>query len=103
MKLAVPEAPNTDVSRLDALRELWTGAGLTDIETREISVTRTFADFDDYWATVQGAPSMGPVLAAMPAADVARLKTRMRAVLAPADTGRVTCRARANAVKGRAP
>ena len=33
----------------EALRNLWTGAGLDAVETREITVQRTFADFDDYW------------------------------------------------------
>ena len=37
--------------RMEALRELWTGAGLEAVETREITVQRTFADFDDFWTT----------------------------------------------------
>jgi hypothetical protein len=66
-------------------------------------VRRTFADFDDYWATVLGGPSVGPQLAAMAPATLARLCARMRARL-PADAaGRLTYGARANAVKGRVP
>lgn len=92
--------PSPDASRMDAMYDLWTGAGLEGIETREITVQRTFADFDDYWTTVLGGPSVGPGLAAMTAEDLALLKTRMRARL-PADaTGRITYSARANAVKG---
>jgi hypothetical protein len=73
------------------------------VETREIAVRRTFADFEDYWATVLGGASVGPQLAAMAPADVARLRARMRERL-PADAdGRITCAARANAVKGRTP
>ena len=83
--------------------ELWTGAGLQAVETREITVQRTFADFDDYWTTVLGGPSVGPGLAAMAAEDLTRLKTQMRAQL-PADvSGSITCSARANAVKGCVP
>ena len=88
---------------MDAMRDLWTGAGLDAVETREITVQRTFADFDDYWTTVLGGPSVGSKLAAMASEDIALLKARMRARL-PADAkGRITYSARANAVKGRVP
>ena len=43
--------PSPGASRMDALRNLWTGAGLEAVETREITVQRTFADFDDFWTT----------------------------------------------------
>ena len=99
--VAVPTPPSPGASRIDALRELWAGAGLDAVETREITVRRTFADFADYWATVRGGPSVGPQLAAMASDDLALLEARMRARL-PADAaGRITYTARANAVKGR--
>jgi hypothetical protein len=82
---------------------LWSGAGLEAVETREITVQRTFADFDDYWTTVLGGPSVGPSLAAMASEDVALLQERMRARLPVDVTGRITYSARANAVKGRVP
>jgi SAM-dependent methyltransferase len=103
MGVAVAMPPSPGASRLDALEALWTGAGLEDIATREIAVERTFADFDDYWTTIFGGPSVGPKLAAMAPADLALLKARMRARL-PADAaGRITYGARANAIKGRVP
>jgi SAM-dependent methyltransferase len=87
-------------SGLDAMRDLWKGARLDAVETREVAVQRTFADFDDFWTTIFMGPSVGPGLSAMAPDELALLKTRMRARL-PADvTGRITCRARANAVKG---
>jgi SAM-dependent methyltransferase len=99
----VPVPPSPGASRIDAMRELWTGAGLETVETREITVQRIFIDFDDYWTTIFGGPSVGPRLAAMASRDLARLCARMRARL-PADTaGRITYSARANAVKGRVP
>src|SRR3954470_7995294 len=63
--VAVPTPPSREASRIDAMLDLWTGAGLDGIETREITVRRTFAHFDDYWATILGGPSVGPTLAAM--------------------------------------
>lgn len=97
----VPAPPRPEASRIDVLRELWADAGLGGIETREIDVRRTFADFDDFWTTVLGAPSVGALLAAMTAAEVEAFKTRLRARLPVGADGRITCTARANAIKGR--
>ena len=99
--VAVPVAPSPGASRTDAMLELWTGAGLHGVETHEISVQRTFADFDDYWTTILGGPSVGPSLGAMAPQDIATLKARMRTRLPADSAGRITCGARANAVKGR--
>lgn len=99
--IPVPAPPSADASRMETLRGLWTGAGLLDVETREISARRTFSDFDDYWTTVLGGPSVGRQLAAMAFEDLESLKAVMRERL-PADaTGRITYEARANAVRGR--
>jgi len=85
---------------MEALRGLWTGAGLDAVETREITVRRTFADFDDFWTISVMAASLGSTIAALASVDVERLKERVHARL-PADaTGRITYDARANAIKG---
>jgi len=103
MNVKLPAPPSAGASRMDALRELWTNAGLEAVETREIAVQRTFADFDDFWITSLGSSLLGPAVAAMAAADVETLKARVRARM-PADAkGRITYGARANAVKGRVP
>lgn len=101
--IATLRPPSAEASRIDALRELWTGAGLEAVETREITVQRTFADFDDFWTTTLLGPSVGPTLAAMASADVELVKTRVRARLPADTTGLITYSARANAVKGRVP
>jgi hypothetical protein len=88
-------------SRIEALRTLWTGAGVTAIETREISVQRTFANFDEFWAIAQLAPSLRPTTAAMSSQDMERLKARVHARLTADAAGRITYTARANAIKGR--
>jgi SAM-dependent methyltransferase len=99
----VPVPPSADASRIEAMRDLWAAAGLEGVETRQITVQRTFDDFDDYWTTILRGPSVGSKLAAMTSADLALLEARMRARL-PADAaGRITYGARANAVKGRVP
>jgi SAM-dependent methyltransferase len=103
MGLKFPYPPSADASRMEVLGDLWTGAGLEAIETREITVQRTFADFDDFWTTSLIGSTVGPTVAAMAASDVERLKSGLRARL-PADAaGRITCSGRANAIKGRVP
>lgn len=101
MGVAVPKPPSPEASRMDSLRDLWAGAGLDSVETREFDVRRTFADFEDYWETVRGGPSVGRQLAAMAHDDLARLRARMGALMPPDASGRITYGARANAVKGR--
>ena len=103
MGLTPPRPPQMDASRMEALRDLWTGAGLEALETREIIVHRTFAHFDDFWMTKMKAATLGPTVAAMASGDVETLKSRVRARL-PADTeGRITYGARAHAIKGHLP
>lgn len=98
-----PLPPNAGASRMEALRVLWTNAGLQAVETREITVQRTFTDFDDFWDSSTITSSLRSTLAAMPAGDVEGLKSRLRARL-PADAaGRITYGARANAIQGRVP
>lgn len=99
----VPVPPNNDISRIDAMSDLWARSGLDGIDTRVITVQRRFADFEDYWTTVHGSPSAGSRLAAMTSEDRALLKSRMRARLPADDAGRIIYGATANAIKGRVP
>ncbi|MDF2447265.1 MAG: methyltransferase protein [Moraxellaceae bacterium] len=99
--LTVPAPPSPEASRLETLRELWTDAGLMEVETHTITVQRTFADFADYWTTVLGGPSVGATLAALTPAAVADLQARVQAALPVAADGSISCSGRANAVMGR--
>jgi ubiquinone/menaquinone biosynthesis C-methylase UbiE len=100
MGLAPPRPPKMEASRIEMLRELWTGAGISSVEMREIRVHRTFADFDELWMANLKAPSLGPTVAAMESADVETLKRRVRARLPADPEGRITYGARAHAIKG---
>jgi ubiquinone/menaquinone biosynthesis C-methylase UbiE len=100
MGIDIPTTPNPEASRIDVLQKLWSEAGLRDIATTEIVVQRTYTNFDDYWETVLGAPSVGPTLAAMSKSDEAALKDRLRHQLSVGIDGQIICTARANAIKG---
>ena len=94
--------PGIDQTRMETTRGLWAAAGLCRIETKEIQVQRTFASFDDFWA-ISTTGSTGPVIAQMPSTEVELLKARVRARLAEDFVGRITCSAKAIAVKGQVP
>ena len=88
---------------MEPLRALWSGAGIETIETRKITVQRTFASFDEFWTTSTATGSIKPTIAALAASDLETVKSRVRAKL-PADAaGRITYSGFANAVKGRVP
>lgn len=98
----VPMPPVPDASRLDRMAALWAEAGLEAVETRAIAVTRTYADFADYWATAAMGPSVARPLAGLPPDAVGAFAEALRARLpAPDADGRLTVHARAHAVTGR--
>ena len=96
-----PLPPSVEASRLENTQALWSGAGLKDIETREIIVQRTFRDFDEFWSITTLGPSMAPIIGAMPGDDRKALMDQVRRTLPADGAGRITCSARANAIKGR--
>ncbi len=98
-----PMPPSPECSRIEALSDLWTIAGLEDIQTTAIDVERTFADFDDVWNTVLGGPSAGQALAAMAVEEVSRFRELLRDRLQPGGSGRVSLSGRAHAIRGTVP
>lgn len=100
MGLTPPRGPQLEASGMQALRGLWAGAGLEAVETREITVDRTFANFNDFWMTEIKSPAIAPVLAAMASGNVEALKSRVLARLPADPEGRIIHRARAHAIKG---
>jgi len=93
--------PRPEAASMEPLRALWSGAGLAQVETRKITVQRTFASFDEFWTTSTSSGSIKPTVAALSPSDLATVKSRVRAKL-PADAaGRITYSGFANAVKGR--
>jgi ubiquinone/menaquinone biosynthesis C-methylase UbiE len=103
MGLTVLSPPSSEVSRIEVLHDLWTHAGLDEVETREITVQRTFVDFDDFWTISLSSSCARPTIAAMAPNVIELLKARVRARLPTVAAGRITYSARANAVKGRVP
>ena len=100
----VPGIPGTEASRLEALRALFQGAGLEQIETRTIDVCLAYADFDDFWqAQTPGYAPTTKIIAAMRESERTRLMHAVQSALPCGPNGSIEYCARANAVKARAP
>ena len=103
MGMTPPLPPSVDASRIDMLGDLWARAGLTAIESRMITVSRSYASFEDFWTVWTRNPGLRAVIHKMTAVDAEQFKSGVRSRL-PADAvGAVTCRGTANAIKGRVP
>ena len=87
----------------EALSELWTASGLTDVQTTALMVPTVFEDFDDFWSPFLGGQGPAPGYVAT-LTETAR--EELRAALAsrlPTDVdGTIALMARAWAVRGRA-
>jgi SAM-dependent methyltransferase len=103
MGFAPSPPPNPDASRIEALQRLWRDAGLQDVATRRIDVTRRFSNFDEFWDFSTLGSTVRPMVAAMAPDTVAALKARVRAHVTEHADGGVSYDAFANAVKGRVP
>ncbi len=92
--------PSSPASRMQATLDLWQGAGLQEIETKVITVRRTFGAFEEYWRLANFAPGLSAKLASVApeARDVLLTFVRQRL---GADRGPFDVTARANAIKGR--
>lgn len=99
--LGIPAArpPSADVSRFEMLKALWAELDLREIETRELVVERTFADFDDYWLSMVVSSPTG-VLGKLSEVESAELKRRLQARLPASASGAITVHASATAIKG---
>lgn len=101
--IPAPAPPSVSAGSLKVLRDLWTDAGLQQIETRTITVERTFADFDELWGSVTGTGRLKTAVAAMDTETTARVQKGLRIRL-PADAeGRITYPSSAYAIKGYVP
>ena len=83
------------------LAELFSRAGLRDVEVRPIDVPTRFRDFDDYWSPILGGQGPAPGHA-MALSEERRgvLRDRIRANLPTAQDGTISLIARAWAVRG---
>ena len=99
-----PNVPGTAELSIDGLTTLFETAGLEAIATRWFDVTIAFPSFDDFWQsqTPPFTPN-GKAIAALPAAERAKLADAVRAAVPARPDGSVAYSARANAIKAHVP
>jgi ubiquinone/menaquinone biosynthesis C-methylase UbiE len=104
MGVEVPYLPGHAHSRIENLRGYFQSAGLAEVATLTIDVDVVYANFDDFWL---GQTALANYIVQhirnMSDADVELLKSDLRKSLPKDKSGRITYKARANAIKGRVP
>ncbi len=96
--------PNPEVSRREAMQDLWKQSGLVTVETRVIRIPVVYSNFDDFWDsnTVPIGPQ-GKLIESMSSSEREQLRARLREYLPIASDGCIAYESFANAVKGRVP
>ena len=96
-----PEAPpNPQVSEMTALGELWSSAGIIDLESRVIKVERQFKDIDEYWLIASLFPNIQTIVPVLTKAQINELKGRLEPHLSVGGNGYLIQTATATAIKG---
>ncbi|HEX6542778.1 MAG TPA: methyltransferase domain-containing protein [Ktedonobacterales bacterium] len=86
----------------EPLAQLFTQAGLLQVETRALDIPTVFRDFDDYWMPFLGGTGSAPgYTASLSPQQQAELRDLLRSRLPIADDGSIPLSARAWGVKGR--
>ena len=100
MSIGYPIPPSAEVSIIENLNDLWSLAGIENIESKQITVSRTFASFEELWKITLKSPALQPVLNRINTRDLSELKQNVKANLLVNKNQSVTYAAHANAIKG---
>ncbi len=98
----VVRPPSAEISRFEALKDLWAKLGLRDIATRELVVERTFTDFEDYWLSMVLSSPSG-VMQKLSDSETTELRRLLQNRLPVSATGTITLHSWATAIMGRKP
>ncbi|GAB4056658.1 class I SAM-dependent methyltransferase [Catellatospora paridis] len=97
------EGRRPSVCNPDALRALWTEAGLTAVAVESVQVPTVFAGLGDYWGPFLGGQGSAPgYLRGLPDAHRTELRELLRSRLPSSPDGTISLTARAWTVRGRA-
>jgi ubiquinone/menaquinone biosynthesis C-methylase UbiE len=99
-----PTEPGTKDTTIEALRSLFTAAGLQSVEARPIEIAPTYSSFDDFWSSQTGTVSpTAKFIATLTEPDRSRLQDAVRNILPPNADGSISYSACAHAIKAQAP
>jgi ubiquinone/menaquinone biosynthesis C-methylase UbiE len=96
---------NMKLSRAGQLGELWTKAGLVNVQEKPLVIEQAFTSFDDYWGPfLKGAGPGGAYVVSLSDERRRQLETRMRKrLLGNREDGAFVLKARAWCVRGQVP
>ncbi|HEX6870146.1 MAG TPA: class I SAM-dependent methyltransferase [Micromonosporaceae bacterium] len=101
---AADEGPRFPLCHPDALRAMWTEAGMTEIAVEGIEIPTVFSSFDDYWQPFLAGQGPAPgYLMSLPEGHQNALRDLIRDRLPIGPDGSIPLTARAWAVRGTAP
>lgn len=98
---SLDEGKRFALCRPEALADLFSGAGLRDVDVKAIDIDTAFASFTDYWQPFLGGQGPAPAYAmALEEAARSRLRDRIREGMPLRADGSIALGARAWAVRG---
>ena len=95
-----PLPPNSDVSNIDKLKILWTEAGLRSLECKQIKVSRSFKNFEEFWNINASVQAVTTVLDELSPQTVIEIRSNVERELDYDSNGSVVVHGHANAIKG---
>jgi SAM-dependent methyltransferase len=96
------EGRRTSITQPGPLGDLFAGAGLTDVEVRDIVVPTRFQSFDDLWSPFLAGHAPAPAfVVSLEPEQREELRERLRASVQELDDGAIELTARAWAARGR--
>ena len=95
-----PLPPSSDVSSMHQLQKLWTQAGIRSLECKQIKVSRSFKNFEEFWDINASVQAVTTVLDELSPQTVAEIRSNVERELDYDSNGSVVVHGHANAIKG---
>ena len=95
-----PLPPSSDVSNIDKLEKLWTEEGIDSIECKQIKVSRSFKNFDEFWDINASVQAVTIVFDELNPQIIAEIRSNVEKELDYDSVGSTIIRGHANAIKG---
>ena len=95
-----PLPPSSDVSNMEKLEKLWTEEGIQSIECKQMKVSRSFKNFEEFWNINASVQAVTTVLDELSPQTVIEIRSNVERKLDYDSNGSVIVHGRANAIKG---
>ena len=95
-----PLPPNSDVSNMHQLQKLWAKAGIRSLECKQIKVSRSFKNFEEFWNINTSVQAVTTVLNELSSQTVTEIRSNVERELDYDSNGSVIVHGHANAIKG---